>query len=487
MECDDGYMGVGLECSCPQLECRIAHARMFLPNLTAYSKYYTNQEECDYDLGLQLTRDIELKSSFVREKGYPLDMSDQECALRVEHEDYNVHRIYHPCSVSIGKYLRFNSLFMYHRFAATARSRNKLAIDTLVDIEYPYEWKWARGIPACSTKPPALALDTQTAYQGWNCAFQDFSAAVTGYTRDVKLHNTSRVVLQQLRILKRTRPNNAAQIPLYGKILEILATPSALVKQYMRKHLISVQRGRCAESARLHGSESDSTGLHGRDSIKPPPSVSMHVRHGDSCDYISNIELSPENVDSHASRKYKRPCFAIEVYMARLRELQRRYAVRTVYLSTDSQQMIDYVLQLTARNSNDNDDFEWIFMNISRDVFDFSNGWVDFYNSSVNELVTFSAVADLEIIKQGDIFLGALSSHFSKLGFYIMAGHKMRLPPFVSLDLPLGCDTVDSCGMADIMARRQSVLDIIQWAPECRRKWDGGWIENDRDPCGMYR
>jgi hypothetical protein len=131
-------------------------------------------------------------------------------------------------------------------------------------------------------------------------------------------------------------------------------------------------------------------------------------------------------------------------------------------------------------------DFEWIFVNISRNVFDFSNGWVDFYNSSAYELVAFSAVADLELMKRGDIFIGAFSSHFSKLAYYVMAGRQMRLPPFISLDVPLSCDTMDTCATKDIAKRDQSVLDIIQWAPECLRKWDGGWLESDRDPCGIY-
>jgi hypothetical protein len=80
-------------------------------------------------------------------------------------------------------------------------------------------------------------------------------------------------------------------------------------------------------------------------------------------------------------------------------------------------------------------------------------------------------------------------SHFSKLAYYLMAGAKMRLPPFVSLDYPLSCDTVDKCEDTDIKRRYKGMIDMIFHTVECQRLGDEGvgWgpREND-DPCGIY-
>ena len=48
----------------------------------------------------------------------------------------------------------------------------------------------------------------------------------------------------------------------------------------------------------------------------------------------------------------------------------------------------------------------------------------------------------------GDIFIGAFTGHFSKLGYYLMVGRTMKLLPFVSLDYSLACDTTDVCDEA---------------------------------------
>ncbi len=93
-----------------------------------------------------------------------------------------------------------------------------------------------------------------------------------------------------------------------------------------------------------------------------------------------------------------------------------------------------------------------------------------------------------------------------------MAGHKMRVPPFVSLDYPLSCDTVDVCSTADIARRFRGnkdgakenadehgdvhgdghgdgVEDMIYHAVECQRLGDAGvgWGPREgQDPCGIY-
>ena len=95
-------------------------------------------------------------------------------------------------------------------------------------------------------------------------------------------------------------------------------------------------------------------------------------------------------------------------------------------------------------------------------------------------------LADLALLSRGDIFLGAFSSHFSKVAYYSMVGQHLRVLPFMSLDYPLDCDTTDSCTPQDIEARHPTMEDLATWAPECLRgklPWSPG--ENS-DPCGVY-
>jgi hypothetical protein len=64
---------------------------------------------------------------------------------------------------------------------------------------------------------------------------------------------------------------------------------------------------------------------------------------------------------------------------------------------------------------------------------------------------------------------GDWRSHMSKLAYYLMAGAKMRLPPFVSLDFPLSCDTIEDCNDDNIHQRYQGLQEMISHARECLR------------------
>ena len=154
-------------------------------------------------------------------------------------------------------------------------------------------------------------------------------------------------------------------------------------------------------------------------------SVSMQVRQGDSCDWV--IRRWDPTISRIWDRKKRggrrvRKCFALNVYMEHLYRLHEMYNVQTVYLSTDSQDMIDL-----AKNDTS---FEWIFLDNSRHKFHFNESgahwarnWIEFRHDVFNEEILFSSVADLNLLKYGDIFLGQFSSLFSKLAYYIMIGN----------------------------------------------------------------
>lgn len=125
--------------------------------------------------------------------------------------------------------------------------------------------------------------------------------------------------------------------------------------------------------------------------------------------------------------------------MRRLKQLRRLYGVKRVYLATDSETMVDYVLQKKdvefmrskspsattgggvgpsslsneGRSSGEDEDeddggFEWIFLDLQRKQFN-SSQWIENRHNVDFESVSFSAAADLWLLSQGDIFVGALT------------------------------------------------------------------------------
>jgi hypothetical protein len=209
------------------------------------------------------------------------------------------------------------------------------------------------------------------------------------------------------------------------------------------------------------------------------PSVSMHVRQGDACDDMTN-EVNDKITQVVMSANNHRICYSVDVYMSKLYKLKELYGVSRVYLATDSQNMIDKTYL--------EKDFNWIYINVTRDIFD-SRTFVDhrMRNEELfRETALFSGVADLELMRRGDIFLGAFSSHYSKLAYYLISGSKMRPIPFISVDYTLACDQLDSCSDDDIAKRPHTLVDIINWAPECihnLREWSP---RDNEDPCGIY-
>lgn len=109
----------------------------------------------------------------------------------------------------------------------------------------------------------------------------------------------------------------------------------------------------------------------------------------------------------------------------------------------------------------------------------------------------FSAVADIELLKRGDIFIGTLASHFSKLLYASMVGYQMRMLPFISLDFPMVCDTIDACSDNEVLGRNQTIEEIVLRNPACERAGAirsnlfaesglAGWLPEDKDNCNIY-
>lgn len=445
--CPDGQIGLGKNCVCGSESgdpkpCSLASTRSFLPPVETVLDEERHQI-CDEQLSSFFNFKFleRIRDHVTVEQGYP------------QHDDCSHDTCHTP---SIGKYIRYSSFINYALLRKLSFGESRF-----VDLHYDYGWRWAVNVSQCQADKNS----------SWNCAFVPFSHPIHRKKAE-SLRSDENLFLD---LFNRTmqmvtsNPNNAIQIVIYGKLLNLLTRPSDAATSYINDHLISLHPD-SAQGSRFKA--------FGR-----VVSVSMHVRQGDSCDTILDHEVA--SMERYLSKDLKvRPCFAVNVYLKKLDELRARYNVSRVYLATDSQEMINRTYQRP--------EFNWIFINVSRQFLDKKNGWIDFREPSDYADILFSAVSDLVLLRRGDIFVGTFTSHYSKIAYYSMAGNKLRLPPFVSLDYPLSCDTIDNCADEDIKIRNQTIEEIIERAPECQHKHPTlksnleGRVNDKNDPCGIY-
>ena len=141
------------------------------------------------------------------------------------------------------------------------------------------------------------------------------------------------------------------------------------------------------------------------------PIIGLHIRYGDGC--LPN-------------QMHRPPCEPIEAYMEELRRMSKLYNVSSVYVATDSSQVIDKLQEV--------EDMQVLHMPLDRTVFD-SAWWIDHraaYGLVDRKQVAESAVLDMLMLAECDYFIGTFSSHFSMSAFEISAYTKGHVPPYVS-------------------------------------------------------
>lgn len=487
LHCPDGSIGESSSnCVCGNNNgCELLGLRRYLPRRDVFDEIYYNKHVlmCDRLFKMAFSAHLMKNKNMTKHSGYP-----QDC--RVPNECH---------TPSLGKFIRYNSLMQFHAYRG-------LANDTLFDFQYPWGFRWARDIRSCD-------VDGATR-NSWECAFSPFSKSLEQDLanrdkrllhpdkREAPISEATATLLDSLMPyvdeMRRQRRNNMAQLLLYGRILYTISQPSNLVQKYISEHTITLNphvvlsyskekfNGSASTSA-LAPVESGGRRPIGNPLHKAPPTISMHVRQGDSCDKVLDhmVEDMTHYITKNSSNgEVVRPCFSIDVYMIALRALREKYGSLQVYLSTDSQEMM-HRAQLEV-------DFTWVLINSSRSAYANPNNlrgnmkYVDFFESSSNEAVLFGGLADLNLLARGDIFLGAFTSHFSKIAYYAMVGHHMRVLPFHSLDYPLSCDTTDTCTKEDLAHRNLTIEQMVQWVPECLHGVLDWSPSSDRDPCGIY-
>ena len=115
----------------------------------------------------------------------------------------------------------------------------------------------------------------------------------------------------------------------------------------------------------------------------------------DSCDFKINEEVP--KMTQYLKKDMQRPCFDIEIYFQKLQQLQQMYPISTVYLATDSLEMISR----TKKEKN----ITWIYLDIERNHFDKRFGEIQCRGSVDNYLSFFSAISDILLLRNGDLFL----------------------------------------------------------------------------------
>jgi hypothetical protein len=476
-------IGVGKSCSSAV---NIATARLFLPPLSELVSSKNNF--CDEIFARHLSSFVHENIYFVNQTGYPVKTCVKD----------DCHR------PSIGKYLRYTSLMEYYRFGKEL-IENRSHINSLANIFYPHGWHWSKHISSCNNPQ-------QPELNNWNCGFlrlSDRSLFEKIQTRNKSLWIELNNLSKQFFHLRNTKKDSAVQVMIYGFLLYLLSRPSRLVSEFMSKHVIVTPRDinsvKVRNSRRLLVDEdkkikalrinepSNSHAKNSKNRQSSSLSVSMHVRQGDSCDVILSELVTPMKsyLIQEPDKPSKRPCFSLDIYMAQLDLLKRKYGIMRVYLATDSEDMI----QLTRKRG----DYEWVYLNVSRSFLNKENGWIDFRGHEYHEQILFTAVADLQLMGHGDIFLGTFTSHFSKLAYYMMVGKRLRIAPFISLDYSLACDTVDICSDDEVLSHNFTIEDIITRTVECQRKRYAkrsgneetfieldGWMSDDNDFCAIY-
>jgi hypothetical protein len=420
-KCELGNIGIGPDCKCDQHECRLAYTRQYMPPKQSLQQQLSVLKRCGRPLGRRLLHYILSNAKKIPGRGYPVDV---DCAKMEAWTEASIEqKVPNLCSRSLGKFLRYISLLVYTEFdefasqqakagrragdrdSGSSRSSSSSGLAdafTLLDIHYPQSWRAIKGIPACHS--------ADAASNGWTCLFKSVSdlSDLSNYAADVAADAATEAAADEtvvpdvlvkeafLRLVdSRNEEDDIVQVLLYGLLLSAISRPSALVDKFSHEHIVNDEYTELEKYL-------SSQGLTGQGSQAGPEgdrySVSMHVRHGDSCDYYVLEEAEYYKYKYLNGPKYARPCFSIDMYLQKLREVHEKYGVSTVYLATDSSAMI-------ARTKLE-PGFKWVYLDFPRDVFDYSGGWVDYYPESILETVSVSAAADLDLLKRGDIFIG---------------------------------------------------------------------------------
>jgi hypothetical protein len=161
--------------------------------------------------------------------------------------------------------------------------------------------------------------------------------------------------------------------------------------------------------------------------LRRGPVLGVHVRHGDAC-------LAKEQ------RRMGRVCRSLEAHLARVREYARAHNIRTAYLATDS----ELVLEEARRNT----EFQFLFLpNVARHRETPKVIWDKTVAQRVrkglnkhNYREAWLATLDAMLLAKTDVLVGQMTSTLFRSAISLRAAKCDCLLPFVSLDAPFCSD-----------------------------------------------
>lgn len=145
------------------------------------------------------------------------------------------------------------------------------------------------------------------------------------------------------------------------------------------------------------------------------PMLSMHIRHGDSC----RDEL------------HLRECMPAKAFLDAAEGFKTRYGAKSIFVASDDAGVIAEVRELGPK-------YGWkqvIALDLKRNKYEVETmgEW------SKGADMALDAIAEIESLASGDMFVGQFSSNVARLAFSLMVKKKGFFPPFESLDIPY-CD-----------------------------------------------
>ena len=284
----------------------------------------------------------------------------------------------------------------------------------------------------------------------WHCVWQRFPMQTSLRTPPPVGSALDRAATELYNIsMSGSHERSMIQYLIVAGVTQVFSEPTSATRTYLQEHLkllCHVPGPHCGGSPEA---------LH-------TPVAAIHVRRGDSCDRERD-EAGPFNSmfawDAKKGKNERvgfRYCYTWRVYLQQLREMQRRYGVRTVLLATDDAK--GEVIERLGKET----EFNWVYLDFPRGQFQ-KRGWMEFRHD-LDENAPFSIVAALELLSAADVFVGNMGSHVSRMVYNKMVASSATsvLPPFISVDgYGMCCDFTEECAKQDIRKRRRDTRQCI--------------------------
>ena len=190
----------------------------------------------------------------------------------------------------------------------------------------------------------------------------------------------------------------------------------------------SLQRYIMRPSPALHRRLQEARVSTGLDAVlaRGEPVLGLHVRHGDSC-------------SRNEANRTRRQCDPLADYMAAVERLASGLNVSTIYLATDSQEVLEETKAYPQ--------YTFLYFAEARSFNQASNPsnrkWDDIVRRnklnaslSTNERLAWLTTLDVMMLSRCSLFVGKHTSNFFRTAYELAAAECECAPPFVSLDAP---------------------------------------------------